>query len=250
MRGTRRIRGDDASTPAQPVRRESARESVPQALRPLHDAVTRRARESGAAALLLTGSTARGTRTAISDLDYHLVGEPVATDDLSGELDLHVVSPALLNLRLREGDDFTHWSLRFGCVVFDDGIIRDSIRLVAEQRLWPDPARKKQQARKSLGIARAMVESGDHDAAVEQVRTALSLIARWRLLEDGQFPLTRAELPAQLEELGHTGLAIDLDATIHDAPPLDRLGLSVQAAYDLLDPPPTRAELDTPFRTA
>lgn len=123
-----------------------------------------------------------------------------------------------MNLRLREGDDFTQWSLRFGCVVFDDGIIRESKRLVAEQRLWPDPARKEQQDRKSLGIARAMVESGDHDAAVEQVRTALSLIARWRLLKERQFPLARAELPAQLEELGHARLAIDLDATIHDAP--------------------------------
>lgn len=95
-----------------------------------------------------------------------------------------------------------------------------------------------------------MVESGDHDAGVEQVRTALSLIARWRLLEDGQFPLARAELPAQLDALGHTRLAIDLDATIHDAPPLRQLGLSVEAAYDLLDRPPTRVELGVPSRTA
>jgi hypothetical protein len=250
MRGTQKIRGDDASMLAVPGRYQSARESVPQELRALHDAVTKRARDSGAAALLLTGSTARGARTAISDLDYHLVGEAIATDDLSGELDLHVVSPTLLNLRLREGDDFTHWSLRFGRVVFDDGIVRESMQLVAEQRLWPDPARKKQQARKSLAIARAMVESGDHDAAVEQVRTALSLIARWRLLEKGQFPLARAELPAQLEALDHTRLAIDLDATIHDAPPLHQLGLSVKAAYDLLDPPPPRVKLDTPSRAA
>jgi hypothetical protein len=152
MRGTQKIRGDDASMPAEPGRYQSARELVPQELRALHDAVTKRARESSAAALLLTGSTARGTRTAISDLDYHLVGEAITTDDLSGELDLHVVSPTLLDLRLREGDDFTHWSLRFGCVVFDDGVVRESMRLVAEQRLWPDPARKQQQARKSLAI--------------------------------------------------------------------------------------------------
>jgi hypothetical protein len=250
MRGTQRIRGDGASMPAQPVPYQSARELIPRELCSLHDAVERRARESGAAALLLTGSTARGTRTAISDLDYHMVGEPITTDDLSGELDLHVVSPTLLSLRLREGDDFTHWSLRFGRVVFDDGIIRESVRLVADQRLWPDPVRKEQQARKSMGIARAMVESGDHDAAVEQVRTALSLIARWRLLEDGRFPLARAELPAQLEELGHTRLAIDLDATIHDAPSLHQLGLSVKAAYDLLDPPPTRVRHDAPSRAA
>jgi hypothetical protein len=57
-------------------------------------------------------------------------------------------------------------------------------------------------------------------------------------------------LPAQLDALGHTRLAIDLDATIHDAPPLRQLGLSVEAAYDLLDRPPTRVELGVPSRTA
>jgi hypothetical protein len=250
MRGTPSIDRGGASTPTQPVRCPRARELVPEQLHPLHDAVTTRARESRAAALLLTGSTARRTRTAISDLDYHLVGEPIATDDLSGELDLHVVSPALLNTRLREGDDFTHWSLRFGCVVFDEGIVSESVRFMAEQRLWPDPARKERQVRKSLGIARAMVASGDHDAAVEQVRTALSLAARWRLLADGQFPLARAELPAQLEARGYARLAIDLDATIHEAPPLHQLGLYVEAAYDLLDPPPASVERDAPDRAA
>jgi hypothetical protein len=67
----------------------------------------------------LTGSTARGTRTVISDFDYHLGGSPIEIDDLSDELDLHVVTADLLDARLREGDDFSHWSLRFGRVVFD-----------------------------------------------------------------------------------------------------------------------------------
>jgi len=213
---------------------------LPARLRMLHNAVTARARESHAQALLLTGSTARGTRTAVSDLDYHLIGEPIATDDLSGELDLHVVSATLLNTRLREGDDFTQWSLRFGCIVLDEGIVRETVRLIDEQRLWPDPARKKKQARKSLGIARAIVASGDHDAAVEQVRTALTLTARWRLLADRQFPLSRAELPIQLEGLGYMTLATALATTIDGAPGLDELALEVETACGLLDVPPTR----------
>jgi hypothetical protein len=221
------------------------RDVIPQELRTLHDAVTTRARESGAQALLLTGSTARGTRTAISDLDYHLIGEPIVTEDLSGELDLHVVSAALLHTRLREGDDFTQWSLRFGCVVFDEGIVREIVQLIYEQGLWPDPARKEQQARKSLDIARAIVASGDHDAAVEQVRTALTLAARWRLLADRRFPLSRAELPVQLEGLGYVTLATALATTIHGAPGLDQLALSVETAYDLLDAPPTSMERTT-----
>jgi len=225
--------------------RQRARDFLPARLRVLHDAVTTRARESGAQALLLTGSTARGTRTAVSDLDYHLIGEPIVTDDLSGELDLHVVSAALLHTRLREGDDFTQWSLRFGCVVFDEGIVRETVRLIDEQSLWPDPARKKQQARKSLDIARAIVASGDLDAAVEQVRTALTLTARWRLLENREFPLSRAELPIQLEALGYVTLATALATTIHGASGLDELALDFEAAYDLLDAPPTSMEPTT-----
>jgi hypothetical protein len=237
---------DDASWQTRIVNDEQrTRDFLPARLRVLHDAVTARAQGSHAQALLLTGSTARGTRTAVSDLDYHLIGEPIATDDLSGELDLHVVSATLLNTRLREGDDFTQWSLRFGCVVFDEGIVRETVRLIDEQSLWPDPSRKKQQASKSLDIARAIVASGDHDAAVEQVRTALTLAARWRLLADRRFPLSRAELPIQLEGLGYITLATALATTIHGAPGLDELALDVDSAYELLNAAPTRMEQTT-----
>jgi len=207
---------------------------LPERLRLVHDALELRARGAGAQALMLTGSTARGTRTLASDLDYHLIGTPIAFDSLPDEIDLHVVSPARLRARLLEGDDFTHWSLRFGCVVFDTGIVRESQDLIAEQKLWPDPLRKRQQAQKSLGIARAMVASGDHEAAVEQVRTALTLAARWRLLADRMFPLSRPEIPAQLEDLGYNALAADLRATIVEAPQLTRLAQSVETTIALL----------------
>lgn len=209
-------------------------ELIPARLHAAHDTVASRAREAGARALLLTGSTARGTRTPFSDVDYHLIGEPIRLDGLPDELDIHVVAPARLSIRLLEGDDFTHWSLRFARIVFDTGIIRESKDLIAVQELWPDPLRKWQQAQKSLGIARAMVASGDHEAAVEQVRTALTLAARWCLLEDQRFPLSRPELPAQLEDLGYKTLAADLRATITEAPPLTRLARSVEATIALL----------------
>lgn len=212
-----------------------ALELLPRRLGELHRLLTVRARDSGANALLLSGSTARGTRTEISDLDYHLVGEPIATSDMPAELDLHVVSVAKLRERLDEGDDFTQWSLRFGLVVFDDGVIRDAVREIVEHRLWPDPVRKRQQAEKSLQIARAMVESDDQDAAIEQVRTALTLTARWHLLEHRLFPLSRGELPSQLQGLGATDLAASLADTIHGAPALAELARSVQSATELLD---------------
>jgi hypothetical protein len=210
-------------------------ELLPRSLRALHLLLTDRARESGAQALLLTGSTARGTRTTISDLDYHLVGESIATDDLPEELDLHVVSAEKLSERLRDGDDFTQWSLRFGLIVFDRGVIRQAVQVITEQRLWPDPSRKLEQAEKSLRIARAMVASGDQDAAIEQVRTALTLAARWYLLEHSQFPLSRSELPPQLQQLGASALAASLTATIHGAPALEQLAHYLEAAGELLD---------------
>lgn len=56
----------------------------------LHAAIVHRAHAAGASSLVLTGSTARGQRTDISDLDYHLFGKAIDVRDLSHELDLHV----------------------------------------------------------------------------------------------------------------------------------------------------------------
>jgi hypothetical protein len=206
---------------------------VPESLRALHETVVGRALATEAQALILTGSTARGARTPISDLDYHLIGAPIETNDLPGELDVHVLGPADLRTRVREGDDFVHWSLRLGRVVFDQGIVRETMRLIREQKLWPDAARKLAQARKSVSLAVAMVASEDEDAALEQACTALTLTARWRLLEQRVFPLSRAELPAQLRESGHLRLAAGLDATIRRAASLQDLSGYLDAAEAL-----------------
>jgi hypothetical protein len=82
--------------------------------------------------------------------------------------------------------------------------------------------------------ARMMVESGDQDAAVEQVRTALTLVARWQLLGDGIFPLSRGELPAQLIERSQSDLAAGLDATIIGSPTLEDLADFLKAAQSLV----------------
>jgi hypothetical protein len=207
---------------------------LPAGLRDLHTQVVDRARKRGASGLVLSGSTARGRRTDISDLDYHLVGTAVDTDDLSRELDLHVLTPDKLQQRRLAGDDFVQWSLRFGCIVFDAGVLRDALQLISERRLWPDVDRKMQRARKSLDIAGRFVETGDEDGALVQVRTALSLAARARLLSAGVFPLSRAELPAQLELLGLRDVAKALTATIYDVPTLGALRQGVLDGEEML----------------
>lgn len=205
-------------------------------LRPLHDIVHARARQAGASALILSGSTARLSRTAISDLDYHLVGPEIATSDLSGELDLHTLTAAKLEEDLLSGDDFVQWSLRFGSVVFDDGVVRRLLGMIFERQLWPDVERKRHHAAKSLALARRFVATGDEDGALVQVRTALSLAARARLLHARVFPLSRAELPSQLQAIGCPEAAGALAASIHAEPGLAELAGAVRQGEELLDP--------------
>jgi HEPN domain-containing protein len=196
--------------------------------------VVGRARSADAHALILSGSTARGSRTEISDLDYHLVGDKIATRDLSTELDLHVLSTETLTAQILDGDDFVQWSIRFGRVLFDDGTVLDAARLIAEERPWPDAERKIGHAVKSLDLARRVVETGDSDGAVIQVRTALSLAARAHLLSVGRFPMSRAELPDQLAAAGRPESAAALEACIHGHPSLEALGKAVSEGHALL----------------
>jgi hypothetical protein len=217
------------------VNGDSARRLVPDALRPIHAAVIDRARQAGARSLILSGSTARGHRTDTSDLDYHLIGEKIPTRDLSAELDLHVLSPDRLTLEILKGDDFIQWSIRFGLLLFDDGTVLAAARSIVNERPWPDVERKAEHARKSLGLARRVVDTGDSDGALIQVRTALSLAARAHLLSEGCFPLSRAELPDQLAAAGRLESAAALEACIYGEPSLDALARAVSAGYDLLD---------------
>lgn len=244
MTDTKDMQGaDERSTARLEIAGLQALAVIPASLRALHETVVGRALAAKAQALILTGSTARGARTPVSDLDYHLIGTQIETDDLPGELDLHVLDPADLRTRLCEGDDFVHWSLRLGRVVFDQGIVRETACLIREQRLWPDAGRKLAQARKSVSLARAMAASEDEDAALEQACTALTLTARWRLLEQHVFPLSRAELPAQLRESGHMRLAAGLDATIRRAASLQELAGYLDAAEALTGPAQERGHL-------
>lgn len=225
---------DDAWRQRLNADREAVGRFLPARLRPLHEAVVSRARLVEASALILSGSTAWGRRTEISDLDYHLIGPKIETSDLSYELDLHVLSKEKLEAEILEGDDFVQWSLRFGRVLFDDGALREALRLIAERRPWPDVNRKREHASKSLELAGRVVETGDEDGALVQVRTALSLVARAFLLSRTTFPLTRADLPGQLADAGRAGAAEALQASIDGHSSLSDLAAAVDEGRALL----------------
>jgi predicted nucleotidyltransferase len=195
------------------------------------DAVLERARAAGAEAVVLSGSTARGHRTRVSDLDYPVIGaSSLDIADLPQEIDLYADEVDHFWRKLREGDDFAHWSVWYGCVVFDSGVMREAAAFVADYEAWPDPERKMRQARHALDISGRFIESGDYGGALEQTRGALSLVARSVLLSSDVFPLARDEMPDQLAALGRARLARDLRRSIRERPSAEELSAAITNA--------------------
>lgn len=149
----------------------------------------------------------------------HSDQRPRLPPDRSADLHARPLQPtrpaAKLDARILAGGDFVQWSPRFGLLVFDEGRLRSAAATIAASRPWPDADRKRRHAAKSVELARRMVASGDEGAAVEQVRTAVSLTARARLLQAGVFPGSRDELPQQLAGLGLADIGEALTSTIH-----------------------------------
>jgi hypothetical protein len=191
-------------------------------------AVMRRAIALGASGFALTGSTARKRRTAISDLDYHVIGKRPDVSDLPGDVDVVATSATRFRSRLIEGDDFIQWTLRCGCILYDGGVMRTGVQLIVEGDLWPSGQRKLD----TLAIHRAEVERllqmGDQSAAQEQLRAMLTTAARGLLLQARAFPLARKELPAQLEQAGYVPLADALRLTIDCEQSLDEIKAGLQ----------------------
>ncbi len=191
-------------------------------------AVMRRTIALGASGFALTGSTARKRRTAISDLDYHVIGKRPDVSDLPGDVDVVATSATRFRSRLIEGDDFVQWTLRCGCILYDGGVMRTGVQLIVEGDLWPSGQRKLD----TLAIHRAEVERliqmGDHSAAQEQLRAMLTTAARGLLLQARAFPLARKELPAQLEQAGYVPLADALRLTIDCEQGLDEIKAGLQ----------------------
>jgi hypothetical protein len=197
--------------------------------------VMSRAIALGASGFALTGSTARKRRTAISDIDYHVIGRRPDVSDLPGDVDIVATSAARFRSRLIEGDDFAQWTLRCGCILHDTGPMRDGVRLIVEKDLWPDAQRKLD----SLDVLRTEVERliqmRDQDAAREQLRAMLTTAARGLLLQARVFPLARKELPAQLERAGYGLIAQALRRTIHATPQPDELEAGLRALDETLE---------------
>lgn len=122
----------------------AARHQTPQQ-RAITDTLCHRAIEAGAEAFALTGSTARNRRTYSSDLDYHVVGPRPRHTDLEDEVDVYVGDADRFWSKLRAGDDFVQWTLRFGLIFSTRGSSvprrrRSSPRICGRTRARSSPA--------------------------------------------------------------------------------------------------------------
>jgi predicted nucleotidyltransferase len=217
---SRRLDGD---------RRRADRNQSP-AQRRITEALLSRAHDLRVEAFALTGSTARDQRTAISDLDYHIIGSRPSRSGLADEIDIVATDAEAFLAKLRGGDDYVQWTLRFGCILLDRaGVFRDALRILATEAPWPDTSRKHMRLPAHRAHAERLIEIGDRDAAQEQVRAALTTAARAALLDAGVFPLSRNELPGQLRAIGWTSLAGALRTTIDQSPPLAELASLLDA---------------------
>lgn len=198
--------------------RKRAAANQSDALMKISRAVEMRSHELGAAALVLTGSTARNRRTKVSDLDYHVVGASPDVGGLPSDIDLYSDEPNAFVAKLFKGDDFAHWTIRYGCILFDTDVLRRAAITAIEQDLWPDSERKLRQAKRAINFSQKVASTEDYGALLEVSRGALSLTARWWLLSHDVFPLARDELAEQLREADQPGLAAALDGSIHRRP--------------------------------
>ena len=158
-------------------------------------------------AAVLVGSVARGTSTERSDVDIVFVSERRLRRPQCGErihAQLFLVNE--LRERLRDGDDFALWCVRFGMPITNERIWT-AITSDTNAARWPDWRRKQAHAARRLSLASELFRAGDLEAASEEALYAATHAGRAILLRGGVFPCSRAEIVGQLTKIGRRPLA-------------------------------------------
>ncbi len=190
--------------------------------------------QANTSTVILMGSCARELTHDRSDIDILVIrpdehdGDRRIALDRPGHIDLQQDTRTRFLKRLEEGDDYPAWALRFGVPVRDPGCWWDGqVRAEKSNPHWPDWRLKIGQARRRLTMAEGLLDVGDMIAASEELMFAASQVARAILLKHGEFPLSRMELPSQLQNrspgladflsrlIAGGGLGLDPDALRH-----------------------------------
>lgn len=187
-------------------------------------ALLRKADSGSSMAVILVGSRARNATTPTSDIDIVTVGMDPPRP-APPRIQVVALSEEDLRCRLEDGDDFTQWALRLGSPLAGRAYWRRLREELLAHASWPDHERKLRHAVVRLAFAEELASMGDTSAALEELRFALSHLARAHLLQRRIFPLSRAELPRQLRSIGQRELAEALEVT-SDAATIDNARLT------------------------
>jgi hypothetical protein len=157
--------------------------------------------------VILIGSVARSTHTSQSDLDLLVLGDkPPVVERHPNRLHVQAITAQRFTERLRAGDDFAAWCVRYGVpLLTSPGWLQ--IVSSSEAGTWPDWRKKIRHAARRLTLAASFLETDDLGAAAEELLYAVSHSARAILLKDHVFPLSRPEIISQLGDIGHGRLA-------------------------------------------
>jgi hypothetical protein len=173
--------------------------------------------------------------------DRDVIGLRPDHGDMPGDVDVVSTSAECFLEKLLSGDDFVQWTLRYGCILHDTGVMREGARLIVDKQLWPDAHRKMERLPDLRREAERLVRMGDRDSAQDQLRATLTSAARALLLQVNVFPLARKELPGQLEQVGHQPLAKALDASIHQTLELASLAAHLRVLDTAIPTSPMRS---------
>lgn len=177
--------------------------------------------------VVIVGSWARSRHKAPwSDIDLLVISD--TTDRLSSPDVQAIVMPELVfKRRLLAGDDFPQWAMRFGVAISGRSSWEQMKQILMDAAPWPDPSRHVSLAKEKLKAGTALLAMGDLSAAQEELRYSASHFARARLLQAGDFPLSRPELVGQLQSIHQKMLATVLGTLSN--PDLSRAALAAAA---------------------
>ena len=176
------------------------------------------ANEGAPVAVILVGSVARSTHTSQSDLDLLVVGDqaPIVKRH-ADRLHVQALTTKQFADRLRAGDDFAAWCVRYGVPLLASSAW---LQIVSspEADTWPDWHNKIRHAARRLTLAATLLETDDIAAATEEMLYAVSHTSRALLFKSGVFPLSRPEIISQLRDRGQGRLAKLLQELSYEQP--------------------------------
>jgi len=155
------------------------------------------------AAVVGIGSAFRGKGHSRSDVDLlvlHFGDRPKLTPPL--DIDIRLYSWERVEESLGKGNEILGWAVLLGTTLFDrEGLWAALKGRWADRIPLPSSEHAIERAEKSCRFAEGALASGDEDAASELALAALTQSVRAELIQRGERPLSRPELPDQLRSV-------------------------------------------------